>query len=63
MNPEYLVGNGKNHILSDEVIKEILIYIRENAKDKTPFVSNDVIDNLLDDPHSILDAKMYRNFI
>jgi hypothetical protein len=28
INPEYLVGNHKNHILSDEVVKEILIYIR-----------------------------------
>ena len=32
INPEYLIGNSKNHILSDKVIKEILGYIKQNAK-------------------------------
>ena len=63
INPEYLLGNHKNHILSDEVVKEILIYIRENTKDRTPFTNEDVIDNLIEDPHSLTDAQTYRNFV
>ena len=63
INPEYLIGNSKNHILSDEVIKEILIYIRENTKDRKPFTNEDIIDRLLDDPHGLLDEGTYRNFI
>ena len=63
INPEYLLGNHKNHILSDEVVKEILIYIRENTKDRTPFTNEDVIDNLIENPHSLADAQTYRNFV
>ena len=54
INPEYLIGNSKNHILSDDVIKEILIYIRDNIQDKRVFITNDVIDKLLEDPHLLL---------
>lgn len=63
INPEYLVGNQKNHILSDEVVKEILIYIRENSDDKTPFEDSSVVDRLIDDPHGLVDEGLYRNFI
>ena len=63
VNPEFLVGNGKNHILSDEVIKEILVYIRENSADRSPFTNEDVIDKLLLDPHSLIDGRIYRNFV
>ena len=63
INPEYLIGNHQNHILSDEVIKEILIYIRENIGDRSLFNNDDIIDRLLVDPHGLLDANVYRNFI
>lgn len=63
MNPEYLVGNGKNHILSDEVIKEILIYIRENADDRTAFDNSEILTRLIDDPHSLIDADLYGKFV
>lgn len=63
INPEYLFGNEKNHILSDKVIKEILIYIRENGSYKTQFINQDVIDRLIDDPHGLLERDAYRNFI
>ena len=63
VNPEYLVGNGKNHVLSDEVIKEILVFMRDNVADRTPFVDGAVMDRLLDDPHSLLDAAVYRKFV
>lgn len=63
INPEYLVGNHQNHILSDEVIKEMLIYVRDNVKDSSLFSQNDAIDRLLVDPHALLDAKVYRNFV
>ena len=63
INPEYLLGNHKNHILSDDVIKEILIYIRDNTDDRTPFTNEDVIDRLLDDPHDLTNAKVYREFV
>jgi hypothetical protein len=63
INPEYLIGNAKNHILSDEVIKEILIYVRDNSGDRTPFTNTDVIDKLIDNPHGLMDADTYRNFI
>ena len=62
VNPEYLLGNHKNHILSDEVIKEILVYIRENAHDSSMF-NQDMIDKLLDDPHSLIIDGVYRNFV
>ena len=55
INPEYLLGNKQNHILSDEVIKEILIYIKENTKNRKPFTNDDIIDRLLDDPHGLTD--------
>ena len=45
------------------VIKEILIYIRENVKDKTPFTNDDVIDRLLVDPHGLTDIETYRKFV
>ena len=63
INPEYLLGNDKNHILSDEVVKEILIYIRDNCRNRTPFTNEDVIDRLLDDPHGLTDADTYGNFV
>ena len=63
VNPEYLLGNAKNHVLSDEVIKEILVYMRENVADRTPFVDGNVMDRLLDDPHSLLDADTYKDFV
>ena len=63
INPEYLIGNAKNHILSDQVIKEILIYIRENISDRTPFTNEDVIDRLMSDPHGLMDEGTYRNFV
>lgn len=44
-------------------MKEILIYIRENTKDRTPFTNEDVIDNLIENPHSLADAQTYRNFV
>lgn len=63
VNPEYLLGNHQNHVLSDTVIKEILIYIRENVKDRKPFINDDAIDRLLDDPHSLTDSQTYYNFV
>lgn len=63
INPEYLIGNHKNHILSDSLIKEMLIYIRENTKDITPFTNDDVIDKLIDDPHGLVNMNTYRSFI
>ena len=63
INPEYLIGNSKNHILSDEVIKEILIYIRDNVKDRTPFTNADMIDKLIDNPHSLIDIGTYKSFV
>ena len=63
INPEYLVGNFKNHILSDNVIREILVYVRDNNKDRTLFSNDDVIDKLIDNPHGLLVEETYRNFI
>ena len=63
INPEYLIGNHQNHILSDDVIKELLIYIRDNVADKTQFINDNVMDRLLDNPHSLLDRDVYRNFV
>ena len=63
INPEYLIGNGKNHILSDEVIKEILVYIRENIEDKSAYLNGNPIDKLIADPHALLDAEAYRDFV
>ncbi len=63
INPEFLVGNYKNHILSDGVIKEILIFIRDNIADKSMFMENDAIDKLIEDPHSLLNHGLYRNFV
>lgn len=45
------------------MIKEILVYIRENVKDRTPFTNEDVIDRLIVDPHGLTDATTYRNFV
>ena len=56
INPEYLIGSRQNHILSDQVIKEILIYIRDNTTDRTPFTNEDAIDRLIDDPHGLTNA-------
>lgn len=63
INQEYLLGNHQNHILSDQVIKEILVYIRDNVQNKTLFTNENVIDRLIDDPHGLTDAKTYRNFV
>lgn len=63
INPEYLIGNHQNHILSDSVIKEILIYIRDNITDKTPFTNEDAIDKLIENPHGLMDASTYRRFV
>lgn len=56
VNPEFLIGNHKNHILSDKVIKEILVYIKDNATSNVAFANEDVIDRLIDDPHGLTDA-------
>ena len=56
VNPEFLIGNHKNHILSDKVIKEILVYIKDNATSNVAFTNEDVIDRLIDDPHGLTDA-------
>ena len=45
------------------VVKEILIYIRDNCRNRTPFTNEDVIDRLLDDPHGLTDADTYGNFV
>lgn len=63
VNPEYLIGNDKNHILSDEVIKEILVYIRDNVDDKSRLVGSDAFDTLIDDPHALIDSDAYRKFV
>lgn len=63
VNPEFLIGNHNNHILSDQVIKEILVYIKENGSAKVAFTNEDVVDRLIDDPHGLTDAQTYRNFI
>ena len=62
VNPEYLIGNHKNHILSDQAIKEILTYIKENGT-STSLGNEDIVDRLIDDPHGLTDAKTYRNFV
>ena len=54
INPEFLIGNHKNHILSDQTIKEILLYIKENGG--SAVASSDVLDKLIEDPHGLLDA-------
>lgn len=56
VNPEFLIGNHKNHILSDQVIKEILVYIKDNGSSKVAFTNEDVVDRLIDDPHGLTDA-------
>lgn len=56
VNPEFLIGNHKNHILSDQVIKEILVYIKDNATSNVAFTNEDVVDRLIDDPHGLTDA-------
>lgn len=56
VNPEFLIGNHKNHILSDKVIKEILVYIKDNATSNVAFTNEDVIDRLIEDPHGLTDA-------
>ena len=63
MNPEFLIGNHKNHILSDQVIKEILVYIKENGAANVAFTNEDVIDRLINDPHGLTDDKTYKNFV
>lgn len=63
VNPEFLVGNHKNHILSDSVIKEILVYIKDNGAAKVAFTNEDVVDRLIEDPHGLTDAQTYRNFV
>ena len=45
------------------MIKEILIYIRDNAKDKTPFTNDDVVDRLMSNPHGLLEKDTYRGFV
>ena len=63
VNPEFLVGNHKNHILSDSVIKEILVYIKDNGAAKAAFTNEDVVDRLIEDPHGLTDAQTYKNFV
>lgn len=63
INQEYLLGNHQNHILSDQVIKEILVYIRDNVQNKTLFTNENVIDRLIDDPHGLIEGNTYRNFV
>lgn len=63
VNPEYLIGNHKNHILSDSVIKEILVYIKDNGVAKVAFTNEDVVDRLIEDPHGLTDAATYKNFV
>jgi hypothetical protein len=45
------------------VIKEILIYIRDNVKDRTPFTNSNAVDKLINNPHSLIDRDVYRNFV
>lgn len=56
VNPEYLIGNHKNHILSDQVIKEILAYFKEQGTASVAFGNDDVIDRLIENPHGLADA-------
>lgn len=63
VNPEYLIGNHKNHILSDKVIKEILVYIKDNGSAKMAFTNEDVVDRLIDDPHGLTNVQTYKNFV
>lgn len=56
VNPEYLIGNHKNHILSDQVIKEILVYFKESGTASVAFGNDDVIDRLIENPHGLADA-------
>ena len=63
INSEYLVGNGQNHILSDKVIKEMLIYIRDNCDDRDSLIYGDMVDRLIDDPHGLTDDRTYRKFV
>ncbi len=56
VNPEFLIGNHKNHILSDKVIKEILVYIKDNGASTVAFTNEDVIDRLIEDPHGLTEA-------
>ena len=63
VNPEYLIGNSSNHILSDQVIKEILVYIKGNATATVAFTNQDVMDRLIDDPHGLVDGNNYYNFV
>jgi hypothetical protein len=37
------------------VIKEILLYIKENSTSREAFTNQDVLDRLLDDPHGLTD--------
>lgn len=62
INPEYLIGNDKSHILSDEVIKEMLIYIRDHSNSAS-FTNSDVVDRLIEDPHGLLIGSTYRMFV
>lgn len=45
------------------MIKEILVYIKENGFTKVAFTNEDIVDRLIDDPHGLIDAKIYRNFV
>ena len=63
VNSEYLIGNSSNHILSDQVIKEILVYIKDNATSTVTFTNQDVVDRLIDDPHGLVDGDNYYNFV
>lgn len=56
VNPEFLIGNHKNHILSDKVIKEILVYIKERGTSAVAFTNEDVVDRLIEDPHGLTEA-------
>ena len=63
INPEYLIGNGKNHILSDAVIKELLSYIRRNLGGAQNRSNREFLDRIIDDPHGLLNATLYKRFI
>lgn len=62
INKEYLFGNGQNHILSDEAIREILNYIK-NSSPSSSVVDGDLVDMLIQNPHSLLNQELFTKFV
>lgn len=63
INQEWLIGNGKNHILSDQTIREILGYLREHGGLTGLGSGLSTVDALMQDPHGLLDDRVYWNFV